>query len=319
VIALLFRLIGPHHRKHIAILLASACGCVLAGGAAFAATQGKPFTTGVYWAVTTASTVGYGDVTPDNGAGRVIAILVMLTTIPLLASVFALATGDAAAAGLRRILEMRNKFPEGQYRLVIGMSDTVPAILAELCAASVKVVLVADVEPDSVPPEVYLVQGDPTVESVISSANPAEADQALITGKSDGDVLVSAVLVRKLAPKLRTAALVSSPSVRQALADLGIEQTMSAHTLVASALAKSLEAPHAADMLGQLVESNAHRLAETAAEPADLGRPLSAIRDEREGLVLGLVHNGKFSLGVADDPVIQSGDYLLLAERCASD
>jgi voltage-gated potassium channel len=314
VIALLFRLIGPHHRKHIAILLASACGCVLAGGAAFAATQGRPFTTGVYWAVTTASTVGYGDVTPDNGAGRVIAVLVMLTTIPLLASVFALATGDAAAAGLRRILEMRNKFPEGQYRLVIGMSDTVPAILTELATAGVKVVLVADVDPDSLPSEVYLVRGDPTDEATLSSAHPAGADQALITGQSDGDVLVSAVLVRKLAPDLLTAALVSSPSIREALTDLGIQQTMSAHTLVASALAKSLEAPHAADMLGQLVESNAHRLAEIAAEPAAVGKPLSAVRDERDGLVLGLVHGGKFSLGLADDPVIQAGDYLLVAE-----
>ena len=314
MIALLFRLFGPHHRKHIAILLAAACGCVLAGGAAFAATQGKPFTTGVYWAVTTATTVGYGDVTPDNGAGRVIAVLVMLTTIPMLASVFALATGDAAAARLRRILEMRNKFPEGQYRLVIGMSDTVPAILAELATAGVKVVLVADVDPDSLPSEVYLVRGDPTDEAILRSAHPAGADQALITGQSDGDVLVSAVLVRKLAPDLQTAALVSSPSIREALADLGIQQTMSAHTLVASALAKSLEAPHAADMLGQLVESNAHRLAEIAAGPATVGRPLSAVRDERDGLVLGLVHNGKFSLGLADDPVIQEGDYLLVAE-----
>jgi len=314
VIALLFRLFGPHHRKHIAILLVSACGCVLGGGAAFAATQAKPFTTGVYWAVTTATTVGYGDVTPANGAGRVIAILVMLSTIPMLAAVFALATGDAAVAGLRRILDMRSKFPEGSYRLVVGMSDTVPAILAELAAAGVKVVLVADADPEGVPSGVHLVRGDPTDEAVIRSANPAGAEQALITGKSDGDVLVSAVMVRKLAPDLNIAAVVSSPSVREALADLGVHQTMSAHTLVASALAKSLETPHAADMLGQLVESNAHRLTEIAAEPAAIGKPLSAIRDERAGLVLGLVHSGKFSLGLTDDPVIQAGDYLLIAE-----
>lgn len=303
------------HRRNISVLLAAAAACVVGGGAWFAATQGKPFSTGLYWAVTTATTVGYGDVTPDNGAGRVAAVFVMLTTIPLLASVFALVTGGAAVAGVRRILAMRSHFPEGTYRLVVGMSDAVPAILTELVQAGVAVVVAADVEPDSVPTGVHVVRGDPTDEATIRAARPQGAEQALITGKSDGDVLVSSVLVRKQAPGLVTAALVNSPSVREALADLGIQQTVSAHQLIASTLAKSLEAPHAADMLAQLVESNTHRLGEVEADPTVVGRPLSAVRSERDGLVLGLVHEGAFTLGLADDPVVQSGDHLLVAER----
>lgn len=315
MIAILFRLLGPKHRKHIAVLLGVVAGCVVAGGAAFAATQSLPFTSGLYWAITTATTVGYGDVTPHNGAGRVIASLVMLTTIPLLASAFALATGEAAAAGIRRILGMHSRFPDRPYRLVIGMNDAVPAILDELVAAGVSVVLAADVDPVGLPPEVYVVRGDPTDEATIAQAKPAAAEQALITGNSDGDVLVSSVLVRKQAPDLMIAALVSSPSVREALADLGIQQTVSAHALIASTLAKSLEAPHAGDMLAQLIESENHRLSEVAADAAAVGKSLSAMRDERSGLVLGLIHDGRFTLGLADDPVIQAGDSLLLAER----
>ena len=313
--AILLRLFGPHHRKHIAVLLASAAACVLAGAAGFAVTQGRPFSTGLYWAITTATTVGYGDVTPETAAGRVIASLVMLTTIPLLASVFALASGDVAAAGIRRILAMRSHFPDGRYRLVIGLNDAVPAILAELTAARIPVVLVADADPAGVPSEVHLVRGDPTDETVLKSAKPEGAEQALITGQSDGDVLVSAVLIRKLAPGLETAALVSSPAVREALTDLGVHQVISAHTLIASTLAKSLETPHAGDMLAELVGSGNHRLSEVEADAAAVGRPLSAIRDERDGLVLGLVHGGRFKLGVGDDPIVQAGDRLLVAEQ----
>lgn len=314
MIVLLLRFFGPGHRRHIALLLAIAAGCLLAGAGAFAATQDLPYTTGLYWAITTATTVGYGDVTPHNGAGRVIAALVMLTTIPLLASVFALATGGAAVAGVRRILAMRNHLPDGPFRLVIGMSPVVPAVLTDLVAAGVPVVLVADTEPAGVPSEVHVVRGDPTDETVIASAQPGRAEQALICGQSDGDVLVSAVLVRKQAPDLTTTALVSSPSVREALADLGVQQTISASGLIASTLAKSLEAPHAADMVAELVESNSHRLAEIPVGPAAVGKALSAVRDEREELVLGLVHGGRFTLGLSDDPVIQAGDYLLVAE-----
>src|ERR1022692_5006354 len=234
----------------------------------------------------------------------------MLTTIPLLASVFALVTGAAAAAGVRRILAMGHQFPQGAYRIVIGMDPRVPAILDELVLAGDPVVLVADVDPASVRAEVHGIRGDPTQQASIHSARPEGAQQALITGSTDGDVLVSAVLLRKEAPELPIVALVRSPSVREALRDLGVQQTISAEELIAHTLAKSLEAPHAGDMLAELVESSRHCLAEIEADDATIGKQLSAVRDERAGLVLGLVHDGRFVLGIGEVPVISSGDHL---------
>jgi hypothetical protein len=58
-----------------------------------------------------------------------------------------------------------------------------------------------------------------------------------------------------------------------------------------------MEAPHTADTIG---------------------RPLSSIRDERAGLVLGLVHDGRFRLGIGEGPVLAAGDSLLLAEPAAT-
>jgi voltage-gated potassium channel len=319
VIFFLVRALRSGHRARIAILLAAALGCTLVGGALFAATQKLPFSSGLYWAITTATTVGYGDVTPRNGAGRLIASAVMLTTIPLLASVFALATGGYVTAGIRRVLAMHSPLPDRPYRLVIGTNDMVPAILEQLASAGVAVVLVADVDPQGLPANVHHIRADPTLESALRRARPADAEQALITGQSDGDVLVTTVLARRMAPDLRLTALVSSPSVREALIDLGVQQAMSAHDLIASTLAKSLEAPHAADMVAQLVESGTHRLAEVGADSEGaVGKRLSAIRDERAGLVLGLVHAGHFSLGLADDPVVEAGDSLLVAEATRS-
>jgi voltage-gated potassium channel len=314
VITLLVRVLGQQHRQYAASLLVTAAACVLSGAWLFALTQSLPFTTGLYWAVTTATTVGYGDVTPHNAAGRVVASAVMLTTIPLLAGVFALVTGGAAAAGLRRILNVQTQFPEGTYRLVIGMSSAVPAILEELAVAGVPLVLAADVERSSIPAEVHLVRGDPTQLATITSAKPAGAQQALITGDHDGDVLVSAVIVRKQAPDLPITALVSSASVREALRELGIQHAVSVEELVARTLATTLETPHAGDMVAQLVETGRDILTEVDADPATIGQPLSAVRDERSGLVLGLVHAGQFTLGIGEDPVIAAGDRLLIAE-----
>ena len=204
MLALLVRLVGARHTRHVIALLGLAAACVVAGGALFAATQRLPFTTGLYWAVTTATTVGYGDVTPHNPAGRLIASGVMLTTIPLLAAVFALVTGAAAAAGVKRVLALVREFPAGTYRLVVGMHPAVPAILEELVRADDAVVLVADVPPDSVPDRVHLIRRDPTQPGALRPARPAGAQHPLVTGPSDGDVLVSAVLLRKEALACRS-------------------------------------------------------------------------------------------------------------------
>jgi voltage-gated potassium channel len=314
VIILLVRLLGERNRRHIIVLLGTAVACVLIGAWLFALSQDLPFSTGLYWAITTATTVGYGDVTPHNGIGRFLASAVMLTTIPLLATVFALVTGGAAAAGIRRILNMESQFPVGTYRLVVGMNPTVPAILEELEGAGIPVVLVADVEPGTVRHGVHLVRGDPTEPSTIRKAKPEGAQQALLTGSSDGDVLVSAVILRKQAPDLPITALVTSAAVREALSELGVQHSVSAQELVARMLATSLETPHASDLVGQLIESGRDILAEVDADPATVGKMLSTVRDERAGLVLGLVHEGQFTLGITEDPVVAAGDRLLIAE-----
>jgi voltage-gated potassium channel len=314
VIALLVRLLGHPTRRHIASLLGTAGACVLIGAWLFGMTQSLPFTTGLYWAITTATTVGYGDVTPKNAVGRLVASAVMLTTIPLLAAVFALVTGGAAAAGIRRILNLETKFPEGTYRLVVGMNPTVPAILEELEGAGIPVVLAADVEPGTVGHGVHVVRGDPTEPSTIRSARPQGAQQALLVGSSDGDVLVSAVILRRQAPDLPVTALVTSASVREALLEIGVRHAVSAQELVARTLAASLETPSASELVAQLIESGRDILAEVDADPATVGKALSTVRDERAGLVLGLVHAGRFTLGIGDDPVVADGDRLLIAE-----
>lgn len=74
--------------KAALISFGAAAACILTGGILFTLTQHVGLLTGIYWAVATGSTVGYGDVTAHGTGGRVISICVMLTAIPLLASAF---------------------------------------------------------------------------------------------------------------------------------------------------------------------------------------------------------------------------------------
>jgi len=64
---------------------------VTAGGAALGLVEPQTvhnggFLDGIWWAIVTASTVGYGDIAPSTPFGRIIAIILMLTGIGLIST-----------------------------------------------------------------------------------------------------------------------------------------------------------------------------------------------------------------------------------------
>lgn len=89
---------------------------------------------------------------------------------------------------------------------------------------------------------------------------------------------------------------------------------VSADELVVHALTKSLEAPHAGEVLLRLVTSSGSRMREVAVDPDDVGRPLGDVRGRHRGLVLGLVRADEVRIGVTDDPLVETGDHLVIVE-----
>ncbi len=311
-------LVSRLRRSQAGRLVALGVVCLVGGAAGFAATQHVGFGTALYWAITTATTVGYGDVTPKDATGRAIASLVMLTTIPLFASAFALFAGAVAAAHLRRLLGVVRPEPAGGEVVVYGNDPVVPHVAATLSAAGRRVIVVSEGEPTALPDEVRHLRADPTSEDAVRRSHPDRASELLVTGAGDADVLVTAVLLRHAAPDVPTVALARSASVCRALRELGVPVQVSADDLVVQTLTKSLEAPHAGEVLLRLMAPDGYQLREVGAGPDEVGRPLSDVRRRHHGLVLGLVQDGDVRIGVSEDPLVQTGDQLVVVEPSAA-
>lgn len=83
-LAPLLRRVASAEGLRYAALLAAVTA--VAGGAAFATLErGHSTADGLYWAVTTMTTVGYGDLSPETSGGRVLAVIVMLVGIGFVA------------------------------------------------------------------------------------------------------------------------------------------------------------------------------------------------------------------------------------------
>jgi len=314
VLTIISIILNKVKRAQIVALAVLGAIATLICGALFALAEHVSVWIGLYWAVTTATTVGYGDVTPHNAAGRIIAVVTMLTTIPLFGGAFAMLAAVFAAARLTTLLGVEWKIPTGGHVAIYGMGPVVPLLAGELLEAGKQVVVVADGDSSALPLKVHHFQGDPTEESVVRKSQPEKAERSLVLGERDSDVLLTTVLLRHLAPLVPVVAVTDSAKVAEALSDLGVSRTISAEHLIGHTLAKSLETPHAADLLVRLIATNGYRLDEIDLPPELVGEPISVIRHEErvEGLILGAVHDGEVVLGVGRDPALASGDHLLV-------
>ena len=305
------RLLSNVRRNRIISLLVFAVFCLVAGGIAFAAAEHRSVGTGLYWAVTTATTVGYGDVLPTNTIGRVIAVVVMLTTIPTFGAVFALFAGATVVSHLRRLLGMDKSFPESDYTLAYGDHPVLVRVVSELIGADDPVVLVARAKPAGLPAHVTHVEGDPTEDAVLRDSHPERANRALIACSDDTDSLLIAVALRAMVPELLVYALVSSPRISRAMREVGVTHTLSSDELVGHTLAKALETPEAGDVLLAMVDSGSYTMRDRVVGSDLADRRLSEARGTAGALVLGVARNGTIDIGIDDDPTLAAGDRLI--------
>jgi len=309
-------------RHQIYVMLALAAAAIVGGGVAFAVAEHVGIGTGLYWAVVTATTVGYGDVTPHNSTGRVIAVLEMLTAIPLFAGVFATVTATVTSLRLKTILlGLEHKLlPDQAYVAIYGNHTIVPSVARELLTGGLRVLVVAeDADQSEFPNGVHIVAGDPTSEDVVLRSLKGEVLRALVAMAEEGDALVTAVLLRHFAPELHVTVVAHSAHVARALEDLGVDQAVSAEELVGHLIAKSLEAPHAAQLIRNMVDSDRYRFNEIDL-PSDLtGLTLSEARGSRQELVLAVVHDDEVMMGVNNDPTLRAGDRLLVLRPSGTD
>jgi voltage-gated potassium channel len=82
---------------------------------------------GLWWAVQTVTTVGYGDVTPANDIGRVIAALVMLTGIGFLTVVTASITAVFVESARRRFYADTERAERDRHGEIIERLERIEA------------------------------------------------------------------------------------------------------------------------------------------------------------------------------------------------
>lgn len=117
----------PSVRTAASVIVAATFLVVVVGGVAMRVFDHEEYPNvwvGMWWAIQTVTTVGYGDVTPQEPAGRIVAVFVMLEGIALLTIVIAAITSTfVARAAAEHKAEEAIEEDEQEHRIEARLDD----------------------------------------------------------------------------------------------------------------------------------------------------------------------------------------------------
>ncbi len=145
---------------------------------------------GIWWAIITTSTVGYGDFFPHSVIGRISGILLIITSVGFLSSFF-VTLATTAATRQNNLFEGKAHFKGSDHFVIIGWNERSKEIVHTLISENkhVSIALIDETLSNNPLPHksVHFIQGRPTLDKVLIKANIATAKKVIITADQNKD------------------------------------------------------------------------------------------------------------------------------------
>ncbi|WP_347549019.1 potassium channel family protein [Pseudalkalibacillus hwajinpoensis] len=280
---------------------------------------------GIWFAIVTASTIGYGDVSPETTAGKALAMVYimfgagfMTFYMARLASTFVMTQG-ALGRGERR-------YDRSNHVVVVGWNSrsrhTIKALLSNQPERSVVLIDNSLTENPLQKEGIHFIKGSPGEDSTLRSANVRDAQTVLITAdqyKSEIEVDMQSILtlltIKGINPSVYTIVEILSPeqivNAKRAGADEIIESAHLLSTVMTNSVFSHGLSTTLLEMLTHLKPNQLDFMsAETFSEVSfcDVAQRLN----EKDILMIGVKRGNDLVMNPSPSFTIQSDDRLLV-------
>jgi len=139
---------------------------------------------GIWWAIVTAGTVGYGDFVPVTPVGKAVAIILIFSGAGIVASYFA-SIATVAASSEQSFIEGKKTFKGKNQLIIVGWNERSRYIIADMHEREPQLPIVLIDESLQRHPlprtNIHFIHGRAAEDSILFKANIHEANQILIT------------------------------------------------------------------------------------------------------------------------------------------
>lgn len=283
----------------------------------------------LWWAMTTLSTVGYGDVYPVTQPGRLVAIATMIMGVGTL--------GALAATLATALLEIRERGKKGlrswnvqEHLLVLGWNSKSEAALKDFRLdprySEMPVVVVA--ETDTTPTAdgtVHFVRGNPSRREALERASASKAAVAMVfardpaDARSDHHSALTVLALRRMNPNVKIGAELVDSDNREHLTEVGCDAVIDFSQLGAMLLVRGIQDIGVTEVIEDLLSnaegSELYRVRVAEDSVGKTFREVATALLERDVSVIGMERGDERTLNPDGTLTLEATDHLFVVAR----
>lgn len=219
---------------------------------------------GIWWAIVTTSSVGYGDLVPSTLPGRVMAVILILLGTGLATTYLAVISSGVISLQ-KSFREGKLKFAGIHHLLVVGWNERTNSTITELLSknADMKIVLI-DSSLKENPlnhKKVHFIKGNPAEPATLKNAKIETADIILITAdqnknesESDMHAIISLLAAKGLNPGIYSIVEILTPHQVKNARQAGADEIIQSNILSGNIMMSSISTSGTGELLVKLAE-----------------------------------------------------------------
>lgn len=284
---------------------------------------------GIWWAIITTSTIGYGDYVPGTIKGRVIAIILIFLGAGIVAAYFvALASST---------IKQQNAIGKGNIQvtwkdhiIIVGWNERTKEIincLKDIHSEQPIVLIDSNLKesPFTKEKNFIYVKGNASNDEVLHRANIKEASLILVTSdpsrtelNADMNTILFVVAIKGVAPNIFCIAEILTSEQIVNAKRAGADGIIKSNKLISSVMQHSLFSPGISNAILDLVDLHNGARIQLVKEHSFVGHTFASVSQillEDQKILLGLKRDEQTKIIPPKETLLQNGDELLIILR----
>ncbi|NMD69049.1 potassium channel protein [Bacillus sp. DNRA2] len=280
---------------------------------------------GIWWAIVTASTVGFGDYIPKTVPGRILGMLLIFIGASLLTIYFANLTTEAVTRH-NEFLEGKRVYKGMGHLIIIGWNERSRDVISSISkqTANAEIVLIdetLEARPRKLD-NVHFIKGRPNSDDTLFQANVAESIGVVITADQNKDELqadmhtiLTLLAIKGINPAVKCIAEILTTDQVSNARRAGADKIIQANMLLSSVMLKSIFSPAIAVSLKKLINIRDNWLESIQITDELIGTSFTEASKDvffHNKIVIGVIRGEDTYINPPHDFQLQKEDHLLI-------
>jgi voltage-gated potassium channel len=284
---------------------------------------------GIWWAIVTASTVGYGDYAPVTLGGRFLAFLVIMFGIGIV-SFFVTTLASTTITTRNALHHGELSYKKGSHYVIIGWNERSKNIILHLQKLDPRLnIVLIDHTLKQCPLNstmLHFIRGNPLEDKTLKRANIEKASTVVITAnlhgneaESDAKSIIALLAIKGLNPEIYSVVEILTPEQKNNCKRAGADEIIETSLLTSLAMVNSTLFHGISAVIHQLLDhQNGHMLLYVDVPSISVGKSLQQATKEYEDknkLIIGIKRNDEVNLHPLGSFIIHQGDQFIVIKR----